>query len=231
MEAIILAGGKGTRLKAVVSDVPKPMALVKRAPFLTYLLRYLSNNGVTHIVISTGYLGNVIRDYYGTFFDGLRINYSHEDAPLGTGGAIMKALKLCKDNNVIVLNGDTYFEVDIKALYYHHTRKKADITMALKRMSNTDRYGTVEIAGHRVTAMHEKQRAESGYINGGVYCLRHGLLEDLECPKEFSFEAMMQGNIGNLHICGLVSSGNFIDIGVPEEYANAQELIPEWIKL
>ncbi|MDA0902475.1 MAG: sugar phosphate nucleotidyltransferase, partial [Proteobacteria bacterium] len=146
MQAVILAGGFGTRLKKVVSDVPKPMAPVNGKPFLFYLLSYLRKHHFTDIVLSVGYLKEQIQQYFGDNFLGLNIKYAIEKEPLGTGGAIINSLKLINQNQpVVILNGDTFLEVDYQKLIHHHNITKTNFTIALKEMSDCGRYGLVGI--------------------------------------------------------------------------------------
>ena len=114
MEAIILAGGKGTRLQSVVSDVPKPMADVNGRPFLSYLLHFLSTKGVRKVVLSVGYKHEVISNYYSNCFENMSICYAIENEPLGTGGALVESLKQVTDSNVLLLNGDSFFDINLK---------------------------------------------------------------------------------------------------------------------
>ena len=230
MEAIILAGGQGTRLQSVVSDVPKPMAAIQGRPFLDYLLKWLENNTVSRIVLSTGYKSELIKSYYGAKFGLLSIEYSVEDTPLGTGGAIKEALQLCHNESVFVINGDTFFDVDLSVLQERHLKTSADITIALKEMQNPDRYGTVCLDNGVVTSFCEKQNIRHGLINGGVYVVTPDSFARSGLPTKFSFENDFL-HLEDLVIHGVEFSGSFIDIGCPEDYALAQKLIPQWVKL
>ena len=231
MEAIILAGGMGTRLKSVVSELPKPMAPINGKPFLAYLLDYLSRFPIEHIVLSVGYQWEFISDYFGECYSGMTIDYSIEDEPLGTGGAVKKALALCWNNHVLLLNGDTFFDVDLTFLLDIHQRKDAYITLALKEMLHFDRYGTVEFEDTRVTAFREKAFTAHGYINGGVYALRADLFDDINLPTKFSLETdFLYKKYSELYFACVPFSGNFIDIGIPEDYSAAQSKLPEWMQ-
>jgi D-glycero-alpha-D-manno-heptose 1-phosphate guanylyltransferase len=229
MEAIVLAGGRGTRLQSVVNDVPKPMALVSGTPFLSYLLSFLRANGVRQVVLAVGYKNGVIRNFYGDNYLKMPLIYSVETEPLGTGGAIKQALELCNDDNIIIANGDTYFDVDLTELAQFHIAHNADMTVALKEMSEFDRYGIVEMNGDRINTFREKEYAANGYINGGVYCIKRGLFKNRAITEKFSYEQFMTDNVADLTIMGLKSNGNFIDIGVPEDYKSAQDLLPKWV--
>ncbi|HHD81704.1 MAG TPA: D-glycero-D-manno-heptose 1-phosphate guanosyltransferase [Campylobacterales bacterium] len=220
MEAIVLAGGLGTRLKSVVSDVPKPMALVAQKPFLSYLLEYLNSYGVSRVVLAVGYKWEVIEAYFGQDFKGMELLYSVEQEPLGTGGAVKKALEMISGEEVLMLNGDTYFKVDLKRL---QIRPNSKITLSLKEMQDFNRYGSVEFnETGRLTSFQEKCYKEQGYINGGVYLLRRDIFCDYHLSKNFSFEKFLENNFKNLGISTERSNAYFIDIGIPEDYRRAQ---------
>lgn len=217
-EAIVLAGGFGTRLAHIVSDVPKPMAPVCDRPFIRYILDDLQKKGVERIVLAVGYKADVIETYFGTHYRGMQIVYSRENTPLYTGGAIKKALVQCMSERVLVVNGDTYFDVALEKLY----AEAADIIIALKRMRNFERYGTVKMQEGRICSFEEKHPCVEGLINGGVYLVRRELLEGM--PERFSFETdYLEKQLLNISIRGVESDGYFIDIGIPEDYALAQE--------
>lgn len=221
MQAVILAGGFGTRLAHIVKDVPKPMAPVAQRPFLSYVLRDLAKKGVTKAVLAVGYKKECIENFFGTSFAGCQLFYSEEESPLLTGGAVKKALLQCDDDDVFVVNGDTFFDVDLAHMYIYHKEKHADLTLAVKRMQDFSRYGTVESREGRVFAFLEKQPRKQGMINGGVYLLWRRLLEDM--PDAFSLEKdFMEKKIGEKRIFAFGSEGYFIDIGVEEDYLKAQ---------
>lgn len=225
MEAIILAGGLGTRLQSVVSDVPKPMAPVAGKPFLSYLLEYLSRYQIHSVVLSTGYKHHAIEKFFGQSYKNISIKYSIELSPLGTGGAIRKALQMVHEENVLVLNGDTLFNVNINEFIRYHQSSCSDITLALKYLENFDRYGTVLLNDNdEVIGFEEKQCRTKGYINGGVYLINKNLFEKFELPYKFSFESdFLEKYVENLNIRGYTSSGYFIDIGIPIDYERAQK--------
>lgn len=223
MEAIILAGGMGTRLKTVITDIPKPMAPIHGEPFLSYLLNYLSNQHITKVILSTGYMHEVVENYYGRKYGNLMIDYSIELEPLGTGGAIKKALTKVSTDNVFVLNGDTFFKVDLKSLLNIHLSTNSDLTLALKPLNKVSRYGTVSVDGFKVTNFEEKKKRKCGNINGGIYLLNKNLFSNFKLPERFSFEEFMEKNIENLNLYAHVFEASyFVDIGVPEDYLKAQ---------
>lgn len=222
-EAIILAGGMGTRLKSMVSDIPKPMAEVAGKPFLEYLLKKLSNSGITRVILAVGYKYEVIQNYYGESFNGMELVYSVEDEPLGTGGAIAQALAQAKSSDLFLLNGDSYHDVELNALSDFHLKSGNKLTFALKPMSNFDRYGVVVTDGQKVTGFKEKGFYTEGLINGGVYALSANLLKEIK-EKRFSFETdFIDCQYQNIVFGALISDTYFIDIGIPEDYLKANQ--------
>ncbi len=231
METIILAGGLGTRLRSVVKEVPKCMAPIADKPFLWYLLKYLSRFDVSRVILSVGYLREVICKWIDEVKDEFpfEFDYAVEEVPLGTGGGIRLALSKTSDSDVVVLNGDTFFDVDLNALLEAHTRLNAAITLALKPMRKFDRYGRVVVdhKNNRIWQFKEKAYCEEGLINGGVYIIRRlePVFEGL--PEKFSFEDAVlepQCQLGKLF--GVIQNGYFIDIGIPEDYSRAVVELP-----
>ena len=220
IEAVVLAGGFGTRLRDVVPNVPKPMAPIDEAgnPFLSYVLAYLVRQGVKCAILSIGYKGDIIQSYFGNSFQGMKLLYSCEDEPLGTGGAAKMALKYCSTREVFVLNGDTFFAVDLMAMRSFHRKQGADFTLAMKEMFNFNRYGALEVKSERIISFKEKQPMQRGWINGGVYCLPRTLLTGVS-QNVFSLESdFLESQIKRLKIYGFLSEGYFIDIGTPTDY-------------
>ena len=225
MEAIVLAGGLGTRLRSVLGEVPKCLAPVAGKPFLEYLLGALSRAGVSCVVFSVGHLREQVMAYVDSRSWPFQVAYAVETTPLGTGGGIRLALSKCLEDKVLVVNGDTLFDVDIPALPF-----EAPVTLALKPLRNFSRYGTVELgADGKVSAFREKAPCREGLINGGVYALRRSLLPLAHLPEKFSFETdVLQPLSCSGQVAGVVQDGYFIDIGIPEDYARAQQELPEW---
>lgn len=221
MEAIILAGGFGKRLSHVVPGVPKPMAPINGRPFLTYIFDYLSNNGVTHTILAVGYKADIIKEYFGKVYNGIKITYSFEDTPLGTGGAIKNALDYCKNKDIFIINGDTFFDVDLNEMKEFHVSKKSKLTLAVKLMANYDRYGSIITDNDKIKSFEEKKPTVQGKINGGIYLLNKSIFDSV-CQKSFSFEKLIL-EAGNVDIYAFESEGYFIDIGVPKDYYKAQE--------
>ncbi len=226
-EAIILAGGFGTRLQSVVNDVPKPMAQVADLPFLVYLIKYLKHYNVNRVVLSVGYLAEKVVDYFKDEYLGISIIYSKEETPLGTGGGIKLALEKCNTDNVIVLNGDSFFEANITDLLGLHLLKKAKATLAIRQVENVGRYGEVILDKEQeITKFSEKSdKSEKGLINGGVYILAKNALKDFKIETKFSLENdFFQKQAGKQKIYGKQFEAFFIDIGVPTEYKKAQQI-------
>ncbi|MGN6603942.1 MAG: nucleotidyltransferase family protein [Ginsengibacter sp.] len=232
-QAIILAGGLGTRLRPVISDIPKCMAPVDGKPFLHYLIEFYKKNGITDFILSVGYLHEVIEEFLSENFGDLNYKISLEKEPLGTGGAIQLACKQTSEQNLLVCNGDTFYKVNIGQLTEFHEEKNAECTLCLKPMNNFDRYGVVELNPDKsIKSFKEKDFYKKGLINGGVYALNveQFLKEDLH--EKFSFEkdflekkVQLSGNRSSLF--GLVQDNYFIDIGIPSDYERAQKELPE----
>ncbi len=224
-EAIVLAGGMGTRLRTVVSDVPKPMAPVNGRPFLAYVLDDLLAQGIERVILAVGYKREVIVDYFGNHYRGMDLVYSVEEQPLGTGGGIHQAFDLVHGDRAFVLNGDTFFQVNLSEMYRFHGEKVCDMTLALKPMQDFDRYGTVKVdeSSHRILGFEEKQHQASGLINGGVYLISQSLWGGLDLAEKFSFEKeILEGLYETRTFCGMVSDTYFIDIGIPTDYERSQ---------
>lgn len=223
-ECIILVGGQGTRLRSVVNDIPKPMADINGKPFLEYLLQFLLTQGCRHCVLSVGYKHEVIKDYFGDKYQNIRLDYAVEEEPLGTGGGIKNSLHLISQDEFFLLNGDSFFDVNLKALADFHFQHKAAITLSVKEMFDVDRYGTLDIENDRVVRFNEKKHIEKGYINAGVYVVSKDVFGKEYIDKtKFSFEKdILESYVNTLPIYAFVSQGYFIDIGIPEDYRRAQ---------
>ncbi|GHU71060.1 D-mannose-1-phosphate guanyltransferase [Bacteroidia bacterium] len=228
MDAIILAGGLGTRLRPVISEVPKCMAPVCGKPFLHFLLTCLSQyKEIDHVALSIGYLKETVMDWIdksaGNF--PFAFDFAIEDTPLGTGGGIRLALQQTKSNDVLILNGDTFFNVNIREFYQFHSSHPAAISLALKPMQNFDRYGTVSVDETGIIqSFNEKQFRPSGLINGGVYLINTSLCSLNHLPEKFSFETeVLQAFVKKRNLYGFVEDSYFIDIGIPEDYAKAND--------
>lgn len=220
--AIILAGGIGTRLQSIVSDVPKPMAIVANRPFLTYLLDFLDKGGISQVIMSVGYKHHVIKEYFGATYKGIKIHYVVEKTQLGTGGAIRKSLIASSKKESLILNGDTFYNLDIGSFI---DSSVGLITIGLKYLEDMSRYGAVLFKNNRLTGFLEKNNLsrQGGYINAGIYLIQKAILDSPYFQKEvFSFEEDFLEKIVSKDIVGVFPSNNyFIDIGIPEDYKKA----------
>ena len=229
-EMLILAGGFGTRLKSVVSDVPKPMAPVAGRPFLAYLLDYWIGQGIQRFVISTGHLASVIESHFGSAYRSASINYVHEQSPLGTGGALRLVLESVTWANELALmaNGDTWFPVQLQQLCADAVQQGTPITLALKKLEKNDRYGGVAIGaeGH-ITAFGVEANGAS-YINAGCYLFNvsaikkafAGMSATFSLENDFLVPFASQGLVGSS-----IQDQPFLDIGIPEDYQRASEFL------
>ncbi|MBS1579476.1 MAG: nucleotidyltransferase family protein [Bacteroidetes bacterium] len=227
-QAIILAGGLGTRLRSAVPDLPKCMAPVNGKPFIAYVITELQQQGIDSFIFSLGYKSEAIIDFIYIHFSNINFKLSVEEEPLGTGGAIKLACKKATQQNIIVTNGDTLFKVNITALSTLHETENAVCTLALKPMKNFERYGVVEIdETNRISSFKEKQFYKTGLINGGVYALSVNDMLQTNLPEKFSFEKdYLENFYQTKNMKGFIQDDYFIDIGIPNDYLKAQvELI------
>lgn len=226
MEAIVLAGGLGTRLKAVVPDLPKPMAPIRGRPFLAYVLDCLAKNGVRRVVLSTGYRAEAVQAHFGQRYGGVDLAYSIEAHPLGTGGATRRALAQTAGEDVFVVNGDTLMPLDYAAMRDAHRAGGGAITVAVREVADTGRFGRVTLsAGGEIEAFAEKAGGGPGLINAGVYLLQRALFDGHALPEAFSLETDFLGpRVRELRAAAFLARGWFVDIGIPEEYARAQTM-------
>lgn len=235
-ETIILAGGLGTRLRSVISEVPKCMAPVGGKPFLHYLLEYLQKNGIENFIFSVGYLHEIIEKYLQKNRYKLSYTISLENEPLGTGGAIKLACKKSSEKNILICNGDTLYKVDIDSFSKIHESLNAACTLALKPMHYFDRYGVVELnKDNSVKSFKEKQYYTAGLINGGVYALNRDEFLKEPFVEKFSFEKnYLEKNVNSKNndhqkIFGMIQDEYFIDIGIPEDYKKASKELNNFI--
>lgn len=223
MEAIILAGGLGTRLASRISGIPKPMAPVAGRPFLEILLRQIKGAGCGRVVLSVGHLHEVIEGHFGAAFEGMQVDYSIEHTPLGTGGALRAALALTREDAVLALNGDTFLQADYAAMLRFHATAGAAMSMAVTQQPDIARYGGVVIEKERVTGFEEKGRSGPGWINAGAYVLNRSLPWPPGLGERFSFEKdYLAPEIAALAPVAFKVDGFFLDIGVPEDLDRAQ---------
>jgi len=225
-QAVVLAGGFGTRLQAVVQDVPKPMALINGRPFLDYQLNYLKSYGIKHIIFSVGYKHEHISDFFGNSYKGMRIEYAVENEPLGTGGGIQNAFQFVKSGAALVVNGDTLFEVNLNDFYQKHITSKAVISLALREIEDVSRYGIVETDNTgRIIGFAEKgTKTGRGQINGGIYLIEKDFFEQNDFEQKFSMEKdAFERFYQEQAFYGFPYAAYFLDIGIPEDYKKAQD--------
>lgn len=225
LQAIILAGGFGTRLQTVVPGLPKAMAPIGTKPFLACLLDYLQSQAFNSIIISIHYLGEKIQNYFGDCYRGMQITYVDEDQPLGTGGAIQQVLnKIVLTKPTFILNGDTFVKLNYQKMYAEHLKKPALITIGLQIVDDVSRYGRVIVKNGIAIQLDEKSNCGAGLINSGVYLVNANILQDYILPEKFSFEIdFLASKLSALQPRVFITDDYFIDIGVPEDYARAKQ--------
>jgi len=222
---VILAGGMGTRLRQVVSDRPKVMAEIKGKPFIAYLLDQLVEAGIGRVIISTGYMANILEDTFGARYNDLYVDYSREETPLGTAGALKLAGQAVDTEQCLVMNGDSYMKFDPLLLLINHKKTDANITIVIKMVEDSSRYGTIQMnEQNEINKFMEKElRTGTGLINTGVYIVKTSALQKIPdkapCSLEYDFFPAMIGK----NIYGYEVEGRFIDIGTPESYAKAEK--------
>lgn len=232
MEAIILAGGLGSRLRAAVPDLPKPMAPINGRPFLEYLLDYWAGQGVSRFVLSVGYKRDIIEEHFATRYKGTEVDYAAEDQPLGTGGGLLLALKhLRRTGPFLIMNGDTFFEVDLAPMRRYHRERRAELTIALREVEANSRYGGVGIDKEgKITSFDNRARtADRALINGGVYLAEKsafaGMAPESDVPVSIEDQLYPRMLAEGRRMYGFPSSGRFIDIGIPEDYRRAASVL------
>ena len=222
MQAVLLAGGLGTRLRSVVSDRPKPMANVCGKPFMEYLILELKKHGISHIIMAVGYKGSFVESYFQNGEKlGVRIEYSYEQTQLGTAGAIKNAEKFITDPEFFVLNADTFYQAaygDVISLY---DRLELDMALVLRRVPDVSRYGSVRLDGQLITGFNEKICENvPGLINGGIYLMKKEILDHIPVNQKCSLENEIIPKMlsEKKKIGAVINDGYFIDIGIPEDY-------------
>jgi NDP-sugar pyrophosphorylase family protein len=227
---LILVGGLGTRLRPVISDIPKPMAPISGKPFLEYLIQWIAGSGLRRLVLCTGYRAEVITKYFGRGEQwGVDITYSLESEPLGTWGAVRQAMNNLAAEHFVVLNGDSFLQIELKTLVDFHLSKQALATLALIEVGEVSRFGSVRAASDdRITEFREKGGAGPALINGGVYCLSRRLLMVADEAAHSLERDVFPALIGR-GLYGMRVQGEFFDIGVPEEYSRVVADAKNWI--
>lgn len=230
--AAILAGGLGTRLRSVVKDRPKVLAEIGGCPFLGYLLDQLAVSGLRTVVLCTGYLGEQIRDRFGDSYGKLGIIYSQEASPLGTAGALRLALPLLNSASVLVMNGDSFCDINFNAFLDWHCGHRAEVTLALVKMADSMRYGQVRVStdGAVLSFEEKSSRGDPGWVNAGIYLLTRSFIQTIPENRAISLEReIFSGWVGR-GLYGYQTEGRFLDIGTPEAYAEAERFFaPETV--
>lgn len=232
-EAIILAGGMGTRLKSVVADVPKPMAPVADKPFLAWQLDYLIAAGIDRFILSTGYAADIIESHFGSLYRGREVVYAREEQPLGTGGAMRLALTRASQSRIFVLNGDSLCDLPFAQLRARcEAYPGVVLGLGVKQVPDAGRYGAVffDPHSHHIERFGEKSIQGQGWINVGVYDLPVHALDGFAIGQPFSFENDYLQHLQGTRLLAQPVGNFFIDIGIPEDYQRAQTSIPEWMK-
>ncbi len=231
LDSIILAGGLGTRLRGVVPELPKALAPVNNKPFLDIILSALSKwECIEKVVIAVGYMADkIIERYKDTSKYGFKILFSVEEELLGTGGAIKKVIPQTETDNILVLNGDSYAETDLCDLLDKHVETSASMSIVLREVENASRYGRVKlISDNRIVCFEEKTPGPAkGYINAGMYLIKRKLFDDVKNNVVISLEKELLPVFIKEGVFGYISSGKFIDIGIPETYKIADEYLKE----
>lgn len=221
-EAIVLAGGLGSRLREIVPDRPKPMALVAGRPFLEIVIRSLATKGVSRVVLSLGFMAEMIINHFGNHFAGVELAYVVEERPLGTGGAVRLAMTKCVQESFFVLNGDTFLDLEVADVNIFW-QKKRNLVIVARQVLDTSRYGRLLVEDGLIKGFTEKGISGPGLINAGCYVFSRGQLDAYEVNRPFSLETDYLINaVQNAPVDVFVTNGHFIDIGVPEDYYRAQ---------
>ena len=227
-EAVILAGGFGTRLTGVVDDIPKPMADIGNRPFLAYILDQLCSYNFKKVIMAVGYKHEVIVEFFGKVYKSLEIEYVVEHKPLGTGGAILNAAKQISTPSFLVLNGDSIFKIDLNDFENKFIESGSPLTIALKRMKDFNRYGAVITNANRIIKFKEKEQCKEGLVNSGIYMISGNWYKNHAPGEIFSFEKdILEKYINEDGITAFEYKGYFIDIGVPEDYRRACLELPD----
>jgi D-glycero-alpha-D-manno-heptose 1-phosphate guanylyltransferase len=231
VSAIILAGGLGTRLAETVPHLPKALAPIRNVPFLKLLLEQIEASGIArNIVLALGYKADAIQTFVKNQRLALPVEFSVESAPLGTGGALLHALPLAPSDTLLVLNGDTHFDLSLPSFLDFHKTQEADATLACREVPDVSRYGSLLIDPFfRITSFREKSLTqEPGWINGGVYLIEKKALAEFP-SRSCSIEKDLFPLLLQKRLLAFPSTGSFIDIGTPTSYTEAQDILKPWI--
>ena len=227
IDAVILCGGLGKRLRSVVGESQKTLAQVGDRPFLDVLIEDLKAQGLKRVILCTGFKAKDVEDYYRRHTHGLTIEFSSEEEPLGTGGALKNAQHFVRSNPFLAFNGDSYCKVDLKSLLKAHQLQKSLATLVISKVKNAKDYGTIVLAqDRRIVEFREKDSAvKEAYVNAGVYCLEQTIFSLMPQTKKFSIEIDVFSKLVTKNLCGFVVDEQFFDIGTPERYSQAKKTL------
>ena len=228
LDVLVLAGGQGTRLRSVLSDRPKAMALIHGRPFLDRLIGHLAGLGFCRFILCVGYGAEFIQEYYAGPRDASReIDFSREAAPLGTGGAVKNAEPLITGGSFLVVNGDSFCQVDLHRFIAFHREKGSLVSMVLAPGEAGDDFGSVTVdPSNRITGFQEKEVAVSGWINAGVYLFEKKVLARIPPDTAYSLERDLFPKLALRDFYGFPTEEKLVDIGTPERFAKAQRMLP-----
>ena len=255
--AVLLVGGMGTRLRSIVADIPKCLAPVNEIPFIYYLLNELQEIGVRDAVLCTGYKGDQVESLLGSKFQNIRLKYSHEEKPMGTGGSLRLALphinhhrwllsrpssteneNSCSrsgnnsifevsNDDVLVLNGDSYCEADFSAFLSDFRQNEADASILLTKVEDSDRFGTVETddQGSIINFREKNDKKIQGWVSAGIYLMKKEMIRTIPGGSNISIERQVFPEWVNYKFTGFQSGGFFLDIGTPESFTVAEKYL------
>jgi D-glycero-alpha-D-manno-heptose 1-phosphate guanylyltransferase len=229
-EAVILAGGRGTRLRGVIDNRPKPMAIINGKPFLEWILLLLRLQGIQRVVISTGHLGEIVESYFDCGKDiGMEIAFARDPFPLGTAGAVRNALGKIKTDRILVLNGDSYLHFNLAYFLKAHLATNASASIILVPVEGTSRYGSVEVDkdGKVISFLEKSQKKQHGLINAGIYLLERNVAEEIPAGKKISLEKEIFPDLIGKNLYGVIYDELFIDIGTPESLDKAEKILKD----
>lgn len=230
IETIILAGGKGTRLKSVLDDRSKPMGIIGEKPFMEWILLMLRRQGIKRVVICTGYFSETVESYFGDGGDlAMEIVFARDPFPLGTGGAARNALGQTSSNRILVLNGDSYLRINLSSFLKVHLTCNARASISLVQVEDTGRYGSVNVNkdGKIVAFLEKSPRKRSGLINAGIYLFDRDVVEEIPGGKMVSLERDIFPELIDKGLYGVQHDGLFIDIGTPESFNEAGDILKD----
>lgn len=225
----ILVGGLGTRLKPIVNDRPKVMALIHGRPFLTYILDQINDAGLKEVILCVGYMGKYIESEVGLTYRNLTLRYSYEYEPLGTGGALRNANDLLSSGSILIMNGDSYCQYDLGEFWSFHEQNEAVASILLTFVGDTSRYGAVKINDHNHVLAFEEKRSFTGpgWINAGIYLIDKDAIAGIPSKLFVSLEKEIFPSLIGKELYGFMNDGLFIDIGTPDDFTKAGGLFKQ----